>query len=214
MAEEAKPEKAAAATEHASTGAGGGNSGSSKLVLILTAVNLVAVIGMGAVLFISFKNTKAPASVEDISEEEETAGHAAADSHGGGGGHGAPAKSGGHGGGHGAAAEKKALSHAGAVMSLEQFTVNLSTPGTNHPVFVRVNISVEVQSGDTEQEISQRMPQVRNAIIDLFNSKRASDLATVEGRELLKEEIKNAINHFLVTGKIKGVFFTNFTVTG
>jgi flagellar basal body-associated protein FliL len=50
-------------------------------------------------------------------------------------------------------------------------------------------------------------------VIDLFNSKRPSDLATGEGRDYLKEEIKNAINGFMVSGKVKGVFFTNFALT-
>ena len=62
-------------------------------------------------------------------------------------------------------------------------------------------------------EITQKMAPVRNAIIDLFNSKRPSDLQTGEGRNFLKEEIRNALNSFLVTGKVKGVFFSNFAVS-
>ncbi len=226
MSEEAKTEKAPAEAPAAHASGGGGGGGGNKLVLILSAVNLLAVLGMGAVLFISFQKEKNKPSIEDIATEEGGEHGAAAGAHGGGGEHGAPAAAGhgggggehggggGHGGGEHGGGAKKHQSNAGAIINLEQFTVNLSTPGTNNPVFVRVNISVEVLSADTEQEVNQRVPQVRNAIIDLFNSKRASDLATVEGRELLKDEIKNAINHFLVTGKIKGVFFTNFTVTG
>ncbi len=57
------------------------------------------------------------------------------------------------------------------------------------------------------------MAQVRNTIIDLINSKKPSDLDTPEGREYLKDEIKNALNGFLNTGKVRGVFFTNFAVS-
>ena len=39
------------------------------------------------------------------------------------------------------------------------------------------------------------------------------DLASAEGRDYLKEEIRNALNGFLVNGKVKGVFFTNFALT-
>jgi flagellar FliL protein len=56
------------------------------------------------------------------------------------------------------------------------------------------------------------MPQIRNTVIDIFNSKKPSDLATGEGREYLKEEMRSAINSFLINGKIKGVFFTNFAL--
>jgi flagellar basal body-associated protein FliL len=37
-------------------------------------------------------------------------------------------------------------------------------------------------------------------------------MATAEGRDYLKEEIRNAINGFMVAGKVKGVFFTNFAL--
>ena len=57
------------------------------------------------------------------------------------------------------------------------------------------------------------MPQVRNTIIDLFNSKRPGDLIQSEGRDYLKEEIRSALNGFMTTGKVKGVFFTNFALS-
>lgn len=99
------------------------------------------------------------------------------------------------------------------MVTLEQFTVNLTTPGSTTPKYVRVNISIEVPDGAVETEIGQKMPQVRNAIIDLFNSKRPTDLVHSEGREYLKEEIRAALNGFIVSGKVKGVFFTNFALS-
>ena len=205
MSEEKAAEAPAAAPAAPSSG-GGGN----KLVLILTLVNLLAVLGMGAVVFISFQRDKKPASVEDIAAGGHGEGHGEAKKegdHGGGGGgeHGG-------GGGHGGGAQKK-MGDFGKMVALDQFTVNLATPGSVNPRFVRVNIAVEVPNGDVESEVSQKMPQIRNTIIDLFNSKRPGDLATGEGRDYLKEEIRNALNAFLVTGKVKGVFFTNIAVT-
>jgi flagellar FliL protein len=79
---------------------------------------------------------------------------------------------------------------------------------------VRASISLEVPNEDTENELTTKAPQVRNVIIDLFNSKKATDLSTVEGREYLKEEIKSSLNGFLLSGKIKGVFFTSFSLSG
>lgn len=199
MSAEAKAE-----TPSASASSSGG--GGSKLVMILTLVNLVVCLGMGAVLFIAFKNEKNKPQVSDIEagaavEEHADAAHGEkkADAHG------APAA------GHGDA--KKAASDFGKMMQLEQFTVNLSSPGGAAQKFVRVAISIEVPNAEVESEVTSKMPQVRNAIIDLFNSKRANDLATAEGREFLKEEIRSALNSFMTTGKVKGVYFTNFAVT-
>jgi len=210
-AAESKPAAAAGAKE-------GGNSGGGKLVLILSLVNVLATLGIAGVLVVSFTREKAETSVTDIAEEGASEHGAAGGEHGAkaeGGAHGEEKKAeGGHGeakDGHGAAAGGH--SPWGKTISLDQFTVNLTSPGSATPKFVRVNISIEVPDTQTEQEVTAKMAQIRNVVIDLFNSKRPSDLATGEGRDYLKEEIRNAINGFMVSGKIKGVFFTNFALT-
>ena len=92
--------------------------------------------------------------------------------------------------------------------------INLATsPGTPSK-FARVIVAVEFSSGEAKAELTTKMAPARNAIIDLFNSKRPADLQTGEGRNFLKEEIRNALNGILVTGKVKGVFFSNFAVGG
>lgn len=171
----------------------------SKLVPLLTVVNLMATLGMITVLVISFQKDKKKPSIEDI------AAHAPSE-------HGKEGEK----GGHGADGKDSAKSPAdfGKMVNLDQFVVNLSTPGSVSPKFVKVNVSIEVPTTDSETEVASKMPQVRNTIIDLFNSKRPGDLATVEGRDYLKEEIKNALNGFMVSGKVKGVFFTNFAFGG
>ena len=179
-----------------------GGAGPNKLVLILTGVNLIATLAIVGVLFVSFQKEKGAQKVADIVAEEP----AAEGEHG--------AHGGGHGGEHaGEKTEVKKIANFGKMVTLDQFTVNLSNPGSVNPKFIRVNISVEVQNEDSEHELSARMPQVRNTIIDLFNSKRPADLATPDGMSYIKEEIRNSLNSFMVNGKVKGVFFTNFTIS-
>ncbi len=192
------------------TSSTGPSSGGGKLVIILSVVNLLATIGMLTVLFLSFKKEKERTAVEDIAiqtehEDKKEGGH-------GEGGHGEGGEGGEHGGAGGGKAQVSKSNER--MVALDQFTVNLSTPGSNSPKFVRVNISLEVPNDDTEGEVSQKNPQIRNAIIDLFNSKKPSDLSTVDGREYLKEEIKSSLNSFLISGKVKGVFFTSFSLSG
>ncbi len=204
----APEEKAEAAGSLSASSPGGGG----KLTVILTTVNLVATLGLGAIVTLSHLKEKNRPAVEDIAaqpEAESTAAEGAKDEHGGGGGRGDAKDARGRGDGK----DSKKGHEYGKMVTLEQFTVNLATPGSVSPKFVRVNVSLEVQNDDVEGEVTSKMPQVRNAIIDLFNSKRPTDLATAEGREYLKEEIRNAINGFMVTGKVKGVYFTNFAVS-
>lgn len=206
---------AAAGAEEKSEAGGAGSAasggGGGKLLPILVGVNLLATVGMIAILFISFQKERKHTSIEDIAAHPAAHGEPAAGGHGG-----AEAKDAGHGkaGDHGGKeGDKKKAVDFGKMVTLEQFTVNLATPGSVAPKFVRVSISLEVPNADSEGEVNSKMPQVRNAIIDLFNSKRPSDLATADGRDYLKEEIRNALNGFLVTGKVKGVFFSNFALS-
>ena len=187
--------------------AGGGSSGGGKLATILAAVNILMTIGIGAVVFMQFQKDKHKESVADIQSHDEGGGEPA--EHGGGE---AKDAKGEHGGGeHGGGLFTK--KSGPKMVPLEQFTVNLSTTVGTPPRFARVMIAVEVPNEETSQELTEKMAQVRNAIIDLFNSKRPGDLQTGEGRNFLKEEIKNALNSFLLTGKVKGVFFSNFQVS-
>lgn len=203
----APEEKAEAGGSLSASSSGGGG----KLTVVLTTANLAATLGLGAIVTLSHLKERNRPAVEDIAahpEAESAAGEGSKDGRGAEGQEGAK-----DGKGRGAGKDAKKGHEYGKMVTLEQFTVNLATPGSVSPKFVRVNVSLEVQNNDVESEVNSKMPQVRNAIIDLFNSKRPTDLATSEGREYLKEEIRNAINGFIVTGKVNGVYFTNFAVS-
>jgi len=203
-AAEDKSENESSQVESSSSEGGGGN----KLVLILSLVNVVATLAMVGILFVSLQREKKAPIVEDIAVQGAH-GEGEAEAKKEGEGHGAPSA-----GAHGApVVEKKKTSEFGKMLSLELFTVNLSTPGSVTPKYVRVNVSIELPNEEVEGEVTSKMAQVRNVIIDLFNSKRPADLSTAEGRDYIKEEIRSALNAFLVTGKVKGVFFTSFSVT-
>jgi flagellar basal body-associated protein FliL len=216
MSEKKEPEKAEKTDAAPAPAEGGG----SKLTMIVTLLNLLITVGIGAVVFIQFQKDKHKELVTDISAEPEAKDDAKKGEEKGGehgeaakpaeGEHGGEAKK--EGGEHGAEAAKP-NPNAAKIVTLEQFTVNLSTTVGTPPRFARVLIAIEVPSDDTANEINQKMAPVRNAILDLFNSKRPVDLQTGEGRNFLKEEIKNALNSFLVTGKVKGVYFANFTIS-
>jgi flagellar protein FliL len=188
MAEDEKKQTETAATKASESNKQDGN----KAVLIVTIVNLLITLGIVGALVFTFQEQK-NAQVGDISLEDAERDAEEVDE----------------------VLQGKALAATfGRNIPLAQFNINLSTAGNVSPKFARVSIFLEVASEDTEIEIQQKMPQVRNAIIDLFNSKRPSDIAGPEGRNYLREEIKSAINSFLVSGQVRGVFFTNFVVSG
>lgn len=168
------------------------SDGGSKMPVILAVLNLLLTVGIGAVVYLQFQHDQKEQRISDIRVSD-------------------PSQPGNE---SEKAAEAKAVAvEKTKVLSLDQFTVNLSTAVGAPPKFARVMIAIEVTNDDTSEELTQRMPQVRNSIIDLFNSKRPADLQTGEGRNFLKEEIRNTLNSFLVTGKVKSIFFSNFSVS-
>jgi flagellar FliL protein len=97
----------------------------------------------------------------------------------------------------------------GKLLSLEGFTVNLAkSDGPRR--FVRLNTVLKFSNKSKESEFTSRKPQIRDTIISILNSKRPEDLLKKEGKTYLKEEIKAAINSFLIDGELVDVFTLAF----
>jgi flagellar FliL protein len=187
--------------------AGGGSSGGpGKLGLIIAGVQLLLTLGIIAVLVMGFQKEKSKPTVEDI-VKGQAAGGAHGDAKGEGKGEGKPAAHG-EGGGHG-----DSLTDSGKIIPLDQFTVNLSSGIGTFPRYIRINVSVELEQNVPDKEFDIKLPRVRDTIINLLNSKKVSDISSVDGRELLKEEIKKSVNGFMLQSKVRSVYFTNFAIS-
>lgn len=96
----------------------------------------------------------------------------------------------------------------GRVIPLETFIVNLAE--SKGRKVAKVNMELEVKGDQVLQEIEKRKAQIRDIIIIILSSKTYEDVASREGKDGLRNEIKDTINSFLVQGKISNVFFTEF----
>lgn len=98
---------------------------------------------------------------------------------------------------------------------VEPFTVNLA-PGENGDQYLQMAITLQVADQAQVDRIKLYMPQVRSRILLLLTSKKASDLATVEGKKKLSDEIIAQINlPFAPNGEpqsVSDVFFTSFVI--
>ncbi len=111
---------------------------------------------------------------------------------------------------HEAQAEDEAREEefVGRTIPLETFLVNLS--GSRGRKLLKVNMELEVEGEKVQEEIEKRKPQVRDIIIILLSSKTYGQISSAEGKEFLKEEVRDTVNSFLTKGKIKRVMFTEF----
>lgn len=99
----------------------------------------------------------------------------------------------------------------GIIFPLKTFTVNLAQ-GDGPRRFVRMNAVLKLSNESKKNEFENRKPQIRDTIISILNSKRPKDLLKREGKSYLKEEIKSAINSFLVDGQVVDVFYVGFQI--
>jgi flagellar FliL protein len=72
--------------------------------------------------------------------------------------------------------------------TLDPFTVNLRDPRGER--FAQIGITLQFEEQDVESTIKDRLPAVRNDILMLISSKQIEELLTVEGKQLLAEEIQ------------------------
>lgn len=105
----------------------------------------------------------------------------------------------------------QAQEEQGILFPLKNFTANLAQ-GDGPRRFVRLNAVLKFSSDSKENEFKARQPQIRDKIISILNSKRPEDLLKVEGKDYLKEEIKAAINAFLIDGHVIDVYYVSFQI--
>ncbi|MBU1666628.1 MAG: flagellar basal body-associated FliL family protein [Gammaproteobacteria bacterium] len=151
----------------------------SKLLIIIIAVVVVVLIGGGAGAYLLLSK---PAT-----EKKAKAGHGdeevAADDE--------EEEDGGHEDEHPPVYEK-----------LETFTVNLA----DQESYLQTEVQLVLASTDVQGKIKARMPEVRDALIRLLSSKTAEELAQLEGKDKLAQEVQKAVNDVLgVKKKSKGV---------
>ena len=102
--------------------------------------------------------------------------------------------------------ESAAPDEVGKVIPLETFVVNLA--GSKGRKVLKVNMELELKGNEVVKEIDNRKAQIRDFIIIILSSKSYDEVSSKEGKDALRNEIKDNINSFLSKGKILNVYFT------
>jgi flagellar FliL protein len=90
---------------------------------------------------------------------------------------------------------KKKSEHPPVFVSMDPFTVNLVQETGDQ--YLQVALAVEFDEPTGEALMKGHMPKVRDAIIRLLGSKKASELASTDGKDKLALELRDAINEVL-----------------
>ena len=89
-----------------------------------------------------------------------------------------------------------------------EFVVNLAdTPEIR---YLKLTIKLELTKEEYTEEVTKRMPQIRDSLLILFSSKEYASIRTVEGKMELRDEILQRLNTILKKGAVKAAYFTDF----
>jgi flagellar FliL protein len=99
-------------------------------------------------------------------------------------------------------------------VQLEQFTVNLQPDEGDQ--YLQTALTLKVADNETVDLLKLHMPELRNRILLLLSSKKASQIATLDGKQRLAEELAaQARLPFSAGGTpqaVATVLFTSFVV--
>lgn len=98
-----------------------------------------------------------------------------------------------------------------SLIDLDSFTVNLAQ-GDGPRRYVRLNAVLKMSKNSELSEVQARKPQIRDTVISILNAKRPKDLLKRDGKLYLKEQIKSAINSYLIEGRVIDVFYVGFQI--
>lgn len=194
----AKKEKTPPAPESEAKGEGGAaeapeapKKGKLKLILIVV---LAMVLGAGgafaALMLLGGKGGEEAVKVEEAAPAEASAEEGAAPAEGE------------------ATAEGEVVGPQN--IEFKPFIVNLSDGSGKR--YLKMSMSVEVDSEALGQEINNKMPMFRDTILLLLSSLSYDDISTLDGKMRLRNQILNRINTQLSSGKIKNIYFSEFVV--
>ena len=172
-----------------SEGAGKKGTGTSPIVLAVLVINSIGLLTIGFFQFSYMKKEAAKPSVVELVKQEM----------------------GNHESHPGDDELKDAKTTKGTMFPLDPFTVNLAQ-GDGPRRYLRLNAVLRFNDESKKDELESRKPQIRDTIINILNAKRPEDLLKKEGKVYLKEEIKAAVNSYLIHGKLEEVFYTGFQI--
>lgn len=159
---------------------GGSSGGKPTLFILLAIINMAVVIGVGVMLYLGQKKKEAQPGIDDVIQGEHDK----------------------------KAEEEHSKEFIGKLVPLETFLVNVS--GSRGRKLVKINMELEVTNAEVQEEVEKIKPKIRDYIIIIASSKTFAEISTKEGKDALREEIKNQINLFLTKGQITKVYFTEF----
>ncbi len=105
-------------------------------------------------------------------------------------------------------AHKKEENSKSVLVPLEPFVLNLAEQGR----FLKVTMQLELTDASYQQTVTDKIPQLKDAIIILLSSKSVESISSPEGKLQLKDELLLRANQTMGKDMFKNLYFTEFVI--
>lgn len=106
--------------------------------------------------------------------------------------------------------QQNQTSTLGTLFSLDTFIVNLADQERGR--YLRVTMDLELEAEADAAQLNQRLPQIRDRVLMILPSKHFADIASMQGKTALRDEIIGKLNGLFPENVITNIFFTEFVV--
>jgi flagellar FliL protein len=124
------------------------------------------------------------------------------------------------------AAVEKELPPVGIMFPLRDRVVNLTDPGMMR--YLKVGVTLDIKDPKLKEppkgeeykkkqehltvEMKGHLPQIEDQVTVILSSKSSGELISAEGKQKLKDELKEKLNKALHEDLVLGVYFTDFII--
>ena len=98
----------------------------------------------------------------------------------------------------------------GPLFPLDTFIVNLADAGRSR--YLRVTMDLELAESTDAAKLNERLSQIRDSVLMILPSKQFDDIASMEGKIALRDEIIATLNSLFTQNVVTNIFFTEFVV--
>lgn len=78
--------------------------------------------------------------------------------------------------------------------------------------FIKAEITLGFSPAKSVNQLKDQNPKLRDTIIGIFSSKKLAEMDSPEDREFIKDEIRFALNEFLLSGEILQIYIVSFII--
>ncbi|MBN2008080.1 flagellar basal body-associated FliL family protein [candidate division KSB1 bacterium] len=106
--------------------------------------------------------------------------------------------------------ENKAEFAIGEIYPLEDIVINPA--GTRGRRFISLSLGLELNPGQSADEVKRREPKLVDSILTLLSEKGLSEYIDTTNREIIREQILETIQQTIPAGIVKQVYITRFII--